>query len=274
MDSTFSHSGLFGSILSLPERSIWYFKATLEDYASCLWWNISWTKIFLCLEDQTHTLNEENNSQGPPCSRVHFCGFQLSIVSHLSTDQVWTPFCLIGTLWLMCSSGCRQLSCWLHLTNISPDISFHLPPIFCPYRPHGYSFWGRGLLWLGCIDGTSGPAEQNILLGVFFFPQEGKRHERWGQEREGKSQIKDMVGLHRDPLSHYSLFLTEALTRHRMSPVAVCPFNACVTQAWCSFIRWLLTNWVLLSFCFLADNSYFISIRLCFCKAICCQLKA
>lgn len=32
----------------------------------------------------------------------------------------------VWTLWLICSSGYRQLSCWLHLTNISPDIFF--PP--------------------------------------------------------------------------------------------------------------------------------------------------
>lgn len=191
----------------------------------------------------------------------------------MSTDQVWTPFCPVGTLWLICSSGYRQLSCWLHLTNISPDISFHLPPIFCPYRPHGYSFWGRRLLWLGYIDGTSGPAAQNILLGIFFSlwrqKAQAMRTRKRGQESD-KGHVGPAQG------SSLSLFpiLTEALTRHRMSPVAVCPFNASVTQAWCSFIHWLLTNWVPFSFCFLTDYSYFISIRLCFCKAVCCQLKA
>lgn len=73
--------------------------------------------------------------------------------------------------------------------------------------------------------------------------------------------------------SHYFPFSTAAMmrTKHFLSlKVAILPFNACVMWACHLFIHRLCTNLIIFSFYFLADNSHFISIKLCLFTAICC----
>lgn len=143
----------------------------------------------------------------------------------------------VWTWWLICSSGYRQLSCWLHLTNISPDVSFHLPAVFVlivhtvtPFNDMG-SEASSGLAVL-MAQGSCRPEHSADLF--FFLPPTGRQKAQGMRKRkrgaDTEESDKGHAGLAQGS-SRYCLFLTEALMRHGQSLVAICPFQACVMQA-------------------------------------------
>lgn len=101
--------------------------------------------------------------------------------------------------------------------------------------------------------------------------ERGRREAMEGGVDFEDSDKGHVLGLLRD--SHYFPFSTEAMMRmkHFLSlKVAICPFNACVMKAWHLFIHPPCTNLNIFFFYSLADNSHFISIKLCLFTAICC----
>lgn len=144
-------------------------------------------------------------------------------------------------------------------------VLFHMPKHF-NYRLPGF-------LWPGWIDGARVLQSRTICRLFFWKAKQGEREER---SNGGGGDFEDsdkghVLGLLRD--SHYFPFSTEAMMRmkHFLSlKVAICPFNACVMKAWHLFIHPPCTNLIIFFFYSLADNSHFISIKLCLFTAICC----